>query len=560
VCPRTSSLVVVLGFSLIPAAGAARAQDDPHAACAAAPSYVPAELLTRAVPLRSGIGNSHETVSTTSKEAQAFYDQGLNYLESYVWIEASRSFRQALRLDPKLAMASLGLSYVYSGLDNPEAAKEFFEKAKALASTAGDRERRRIDIREKQLAALDDIKDASRFLSYKKAIDDALAAYFGDPQFWLLRGNAEEANASGRGQRGGAGSIAFYDAVLRLVPDDASAHHYLVHSYETIGRIDEALEHGEAYARLSPSIPHAAHMWGHDLRRVGRVDEAIAQFKKSDELERAYYAAEKIDPSFDWHHGHNLDLLASCYEHKGQMKRAEATLRESAALDTVSAYRAFNMRELPNFLIHRARYQEAVRVGQALVATEYAQSRCVGHALAGQAMLGLGRKTEAKAELASAQRELATVPVLTVGIDPSRSAVEPWVEALRGEMLLRGGQPDEGRAVLKDVVKALRAATGPDAWSQGLFRLESLARTAMDVGDWELAEFVARQMLDHDTAYGGSHFTLALVLRQKGDEAGAAREAEAASRYWHDADPDLPELRKLADLGIAAQPGRVRAK
>ena len=71
------------------------------------------------VPLRSGVGNSHEAVTTKSAEAQAFYDQGLNYLESYVWIEAARSFHQALRLDPKLAMAYLGLSSCLSGLDNP---------------------------------------------------------------------------------------------------------------------------------------------------------------------------------------------------------------------------------------------------------------------------------------------------------------------------------------------------------------------------------------------------------------------------------------------------------
>ena len=30
--------------------------------------------------------------SKSSKEAQAFYDQGLAYLHSYIWIEAARSF------------------------------------------------------------------------------------------------------------------------------------------------------------------------------------------------------------------------------------------------------------------------------------------------------------------------------------------------------------------------------------------------------------------------------------------------------------------------------------
>ena len=66
----------------------------------------------------------------------------------------------------------------------------------------------------------------------------------------------------------------------------------------------------------------------------------------------------------------------------------------------------------------------------------------------------------------------------------------------------------------------MRAAPGPDAWSQALFRLESMARSAMEAGDWDLAEFIAAQMLDHDAAYGGSHFTLALVLRHKRDDAG----------------------------------------
>src|SRR4249920_2210019 len=114
---------------------------------------------------------------------------------------------------------------------------------------------------------------------------------------------------------------------------------------------------------------------------------------------------------------------------------------------------AFNMRELPSFLIHRGRYDEALDGGRALTKTAYPQSRCVGHALAGQALLWLKRTDEAKQELDAAERELATVPAVTVGLDPSRSAVEPWVLALRGEILLREGKKDEGRAVLKDVVK-----------------------------------------------------------------------------------------------------------
>ncbi|HJQ78968.1 MAG TPA: hypothetical protein VJ828_03390 [Lacipirellulaceae bacterium] len=47
---------------------------------------VPQSLLERAVPIRSGIGVVHDDAGTKSQEAQAFYDQGLAYLHSFVWI------------------------------------------------------------------------------------------------------------------------------------------------------------------------------------------------------------------------------------------------------------------------------------------------------------------------------------------------------------------------------------------------------------------------------------------------------------------------------------------
>ena len=63
------------------------------------------DVATRPVPLRTGIGSAHDAVKTASAEAQKFYDQGFAYLHSYVWLEAARSFNQALRIDPNLAMA-----------------------------------------------------------------------------------------------------------------------------------------------------------------------------------------------------------------------------------------------------------------------------------------------------------------------------------------------------------------------------------------------------------------------------------------------------------------------
>jgi tetratricopeptide (TPR) repeat protein len=521
------------------------AQDDPHAGCAAM-GWVPREILERTVPLRPGLGNAGERVTTASAGAQKFYLQGLDYLHGYVWIEAARSFHQALREDPSLAMAWVGLSRVYSGLDDPQAARAALDKARVLGAKASERERRRIAIRAKQLEAMEDLGNAAKHAEYKKAIDDALAQDLTDAELWLLRGNAEEPTAAGRGQRGTLASTLFYREAMRAAPDNAAAHHYLTHSYETMGHIPSALEEGEAYARLAPAIPHSHHMWGHDLRRVGRIDDAIAAFEKTDALEKAYYAAEKIPAGLDWHHVHNLDLLATAYQHKGQMKRAERTLHEADALPAVTEYQEYNQKALPIFLLGRGRWEDALASLRRFQAGKWASTRSVGHALAGHALLALGRNADARKALADAEREMATVPTMVGGLAVSRGAVLPYVDTLRGEMMLREGRPDEGRALLKDVQKRLRALFGPDAWIQSLFRLESIARTARDVGDWELAEYTAAQMIDHDSAYGGSQLAMALVAKHRGDAEGAARAFAAAARYWRDADGDLPELAEVS--------------
>src|SRR5689334_5223505 len=111
--PQVQILAVLMMMTVgLPVAGQAT-ESHLHA-------RVPIEILERPVTLRDGIGRAHEDVTTASNDAQAFYDQGLAYLHSYVWIEAARSFHQALRFDSKLAMAYLGLSYALGELGDSE--------------------------------------------------------------------------------------------------------------------------------------------------------------------------------------------------------------------------------------------------------------------------------------------------------------------------------------------------------------------------------------------------------------------------------------------------------
>ncbi len=112
---------------LVPCLGLAQVSDHTEHESV---GWVPQEILSRPVPLRNGIGPYQETVTTSSAEAQRFYNQGTAYLHSYVWIEAARSFHQALRADPKMSMAYLGLSYAYSPMDYAAARRS---RASAIA-------------------------------------------------------------------------------------------------------------------------------------------------------------------------------------------------------------------------------------------------------------------------------------------------------------------------------------------------------------------------------------------------------------------------------------------
>ena len=509
----------------------AQARQAEHAHPAAS-SVVALALAQRPVPIRSGIGSAHDGVSTASKPAQSFYDQGLAYLHSFVWLEAARSFNQALRLDPTLAMAHLGLTIAYTELNAAPAAHAAIDRAKALAST--DHDRRHVAARALQMAAEEAASDTAKLAAYRAALDDALAAFPSDEEIWLQRGQAESTDPAERGQGSVAGSVQFYEHALTLAPAHFAAHHYLTHAYENSGRVQDALTHGATYAKMAPSVPHARHMDGHNLRRAGRIDEAITEFAAADALETAYFAAEKIPVEYDWHYQHNLDLLATSYQYIGQMRKAEALFRRSFAIASTLVVQEFNKREWPVFLLARGRTQEALAAAGVLAAHQSPVVSATGHVEAARARLAFEQFKEAADEGNTALR-------LMRGTEGA-GIVADALQAFQGEFLLRTGKADTGRPMLEDVVRKARARPGPDAWAQTLFTIEAIARAAREVGDWDFAAWAARQMLEHDPNYAGSHYALALVAEHRGDAQTARAERALTEKYWSRADPGLPEL------------------
>ena len=517
---------------VLAAAAIALAGQEPHGH-AGPPVPAVVEIAGRPVPLRTDIGSAHDAVGTTDKDAQAFYDQGLAYLHSYVWLEAARSFNQALRFDPTLAVAHAGLSLAYTELNAATAARDALARARTMASTASEHDRRHIDARALQAAAEAAPRDAAKLAAYRAALDAALEKYPADEEFLLARGQAESSDPAERGQGSVAASASYYRKAVAASPMHFAGHHYLTHSYENSGGVADALAEGATYAKMAPGVAHARHMHGHNLRRVGRIDEAIAEFSAADALATAYFASEKIPVEYDWHYQHNLDLLGSSYQYVGRMAKAEVPFRASFAIRSSLLVQEFNKREWPAFLLARGRVEEALAAANVLAAHPSPVISATGHVSAGHARLAMGDYKGASEEANAALR-------LIRGAEGGGLVALP-LQALQGEFLVRTGQLEKGRPMLEDVARKIRAAAGPDAWIQALFTLEAIGRAARASGAWDFAGWVARQMLEHDPHYAGTHLAIGLVAQHNGDGATARREFDLVREYWKNADRDLPE-------------------
>ena len=506
-----------------------------HASHRLAP--IPMEIVERPVTIRANIGAAHDRTATASKQAQGLYDQGLAYLHSYVWIEAARSFNAALKIDPQLALAQVGLSIAYVELSRPAEANRSIDAARAMTASLPDHDRRHLETRVLQMAAEEAPGDAAKLAKYRQALDAAIAAHPKDVEFVLLRGMAESPDPAERGQGSTAASAKYYLRALTMAPGHFAARHYLTHAYENTGRQKDALDNSAAYARAAADVPHARHMHGHNLRRAGRVYEAIGEFEAADRLHREYIKREGIPGEYDWHFEHNLGLLGTSLQYLGQMKRAEAVLKAAFTLPTNLLVQAYNKREWPMFLRARGRYKEAETAAKLLIANPNPVVQATGHIESGLVLLALNQWNEAGAASNTALRLLRTAPGGAVAANA--------LLALQGEFHLRTAARDKGRATLEEVATRVRAAPGPDAWAQALFTLEGIARAARAVGDWELARLMAQQMIEHDPAYAGGHYALGLVAEHDGDIATAKSAFALALEAWAKADADLPELAEL---------------
>jgi tetratricopeptide (TPR) repeat protein len=493
------------------------------------------ELLARPIGLRDGLGRLHQQVTTSSPQAQALYDQGIALLASYAWVDAARSFNEALRHDPRLAMAHVGLARALFRIDAvtegrhalakavdlakpckaPERAgatargEAFHEPAAVPAGSTGcpitEKERQWIAILPLQLEMAEAPADArpAKRQAFLGAIDALIELDPADAHAWVLRGNAEERNNWGIGQGGGPGPIAFYESALARDPEHLGAHHFLVHAWENLGRHAKAAEHGQRYSAAVPGVPHAQHMYAHVLPRLGRWEDARAQLVKADALERENYARDRIASEEDWHHGHNLHLLAMTELHLGHVARAEQLLREAYALDTRGALSGYYGAPLIEFLLQQGRADDALRSARELGARPAPMAQAMGSALEGQVLVIMRQQDAARVALARARKALPGLDAamkLPGSYNP-RWRVEPHVDTLAAMLELTGSDAAQGERSILAMADRIAGSPHLDAWAEGLVWLDRNARLARALGRATLADALVERIRRIDPGY-----------------------------------------------------------
>jgi len=511
-----SRLLLVLFCAVWLAPTAAQPQ---HAHCdMGGPDYVDPAFLEKPTTLKEGIGKVSQKVSTKSRETQAFYDQGLAYLHSYVWTEAARSFHQALRSDADCAMAWMGLARAEAGLERKAEARAAIREAQKRSARATAKEKRFIALLAQQLQAISaptPEKEHRRHEAYKKSLDAALAAFPDDAELWISRGNAEEPGPWGRGQFGGAESIPYYDKALARSLGHFGAEHYLVHSYENIGQPAKAAEYARLYSSAAPEVAHAQHMYGHVLPRLARWEEALAQFQKADAIEERYAREENLRPGDDWHHAHNLQLLGFTYLRLGRVAEAERTFQRLAAIPIRDPMREWQHASLAEFFLVTGRPADALAAASPMEKASVS-ARAAGSAVCAEALLALGRLPEARAAAERAAAAHAEKSKMS-GQDALRfeGTVGAFVGQAQAEVGLSGPDSSEASQQLIGLADSLASNTRFDGWGEGLFRIERMAQAAERVKQPSLAEQLRERGRRIDPA-----FTPAVLLAKGSPAAG----------------------------------------
>jgi tetratricopeptide (TPR) repeat protein len=515
------------------------------------------------VALDPGLGPLHHPVSTKSREAQAYFDQGMKLCFAFNHEAAIRSFQHAAELDPNLAMAHWGIAYAYGPninrpMDKPshEAAYAAIVKARELAPGASPAERAYIDALAKRYSADAGADVMPLQVAYKDAMKALVARYPQDNDAAVLYAESlmdlnpwKFWSADGQPAEGTLELVKTLERVLARRPDHIGANHYYIHAVEASQHPEKALASAKRLETLAPSAGHLVHMPAHTYIRTGDyVDAARANVAAAKSDERLAAGGIETYPFYlIGYYGHNLHFLAISHAFAGNSQEAIAAARK---LYEFEAPRVKEIPPLDGFLYTPALILvQFERWDDALALPEPPFEAPITDALwrfsRTLALAAKGRAQEAAVErdkfLEAAKPLSKTMEVGNNDAAALMAVARPYLD---GRLAMIDGNLPGAIAHLRLAVTAEDALSYDEPPPWYLPSREALGIALLRAGDYPAAEQVYRDELAMHAKSGRALFGLAVALRAQRREVEAKGVEQSFARAWRTADVKL-EMPKI---------------
>lgn len=512
-----------------------------------------------AVPLYDGLGGLHRKVTTSSPQAQHYFDQGLAFLYAFNHDEAIRAFKQATVIDPECAMAHWGIATANGPhinnpvVDAPKAtmAWDALQRAKRYAKRGTSIEQALIRATERrfvkqQLAdrsKLDrDYANAMRSVWRRYPKDADVGAMFAEAMMDLRPWDLWKADGSP--QPGTREIVKTLESVLALNPKHPLANHLYIHAVEASPNPGKADKAADMLRDLQPGLGHMVHMPSHiDVRR-GRWKAAVLSNEKAIKADAAYAARQPNQGFYRLYMTHNYHMLTFAAMMRGQSKLAMDTMDEGVKMIPLdwaksNAFIADGFMAMPTEVrVRFGKWDEVLAAPKP--EPEFQLATTLWHMARGVAFAATGKQEEARAELSAFMASRRNIPSdRYFGNNPASALVEVAHNMLAGEILMGEGKGEAAIQALRRAVHAedqLRYDEPPD-WI--IPTRHALGAALMKLGRHAEAETVYRDDLKKLPMNGWSLFGLSESLSKQGRHEAAAAQAAKFKQVWGDADTPI---------------------
>lgn len=559
---RKHSLAAAVGIVAFAGFGTAAGKEVPTAEESAA-------MLREAAttPLFEGMGDHKRKVTTTSAEAQRYFDQGLVWAFAFNHDEAIRSFEQAAKFDADCAMAYWGNALCHGPhINNPVmdepgsiAAWAALQKAlaledksspveraliEALASRYADPAAGKLPLTAEERKPLDEAYAEAMKRVFEKHPDDADVATLYAESLMDLHPWDLYTPGTQEPRPWTAEIVKTIEHALQLDPKHPGANHYYIHAVEASKTPERGNAAADHLRKLVPASGHLIHMTSHIDVRTGRWALAAEQNRQASKIDNAY---RKISPEqgiYRIYMAHNDHFLAWTCMMLGRREEAETAARDmlrkippefmEAAAPFVDPLASIELTVLMRF----GRWDEILAYpppADYLPITAAMRRFARASALAAQ-----GKVEEALAEQAGFRKAVAALPEnARLQQNPAALGLAIADCTLEGEIAFRQGRIDDAVAALTEAVKhedSLRYMEPPD-WLQPA--RHSLGAILLSADRFAEAEAVYRADLKRWPENGWSLYGLAQSLKGQKKSAEASEVEARFAKAWVHADTPI---------------------